>query len=183
MHPRVQELIEHLDSSHRGLLQAIEDVPAAGRERRPGPDRWSVAEILQHLALIEGGLARILGEALESARAAGLGPERDTSPVIDPEEMRMLLDRTRRFPAPGPAHPKPGVTAAEALAAFESSHRRLRAVLLSGDGLALGEVVHVHPAFGPLTFYKWFAFTGGHETRHTAQMREVARVLKGAEGC
>jgi hypothetical protein len=32
--------------------------------------------------------------------------------------------------------------------------------------------------FGLLNLYQWMVFVGGHEARHTAQIREVAVVVK-----
>jgi hypothetical protein len=51
-------------------------------------------------------------------------------------------------------------------------------VYLSGDGLALAEVVHVHPRLGSLNLYQWGVWVGGHEARHTEQIREIAVTLE-----
>ena len=67
-HPRIQELLNHLQRQHGGLLQAIDQVPPPLRDRRPALDRWSVADVMQHLALVEGRLARTLGDRVTLAR-------------------------------------------------------------------------------------------------------------------
>jgi hypothetical protein len=38
-----------------------------------------------------------------------------------------------------------------------------------------------HPRFGPLTGYQWIAFSGAHEARHAAQIREIAEQLRASE--
>ena len=53
MHPRIKELVEALDSRRADLTRAVNEVPASARNRRPSEDRWSVAEVLEHLALVE----------------------------------------------------------------------------------------------------------------------------------
>jgi DinB superfamily len=58
LHPRIHELLDYLERQHAKLLQAIDLIPAPLRGRRPAPDRWSVADVMQHLALVEGRLAR-----------------------------------------------------------------------------------------------------------------------------
>ena len=59
------------------------------------------------------------------------------------------------------------------LAALERAGASVRDALLSGDGLALGEITHPHPLLGPLTLYDWFGFIAAHEARHAAQLRET----------
>ena len=51
MHPRIKELVEALDSRRAELTRAVNDLPTSARNRRPLEDRWSVAEVLEHLAL------------------------------------------------------------------------------------------------------------------------------------
>jgi hypothetical protein len=163
-------LFDHLDRNHAALKAAVVAVPEAQQSVRPAPDRWSVAEVVQHLAILETRISKTLADKLAEARAAGLGPEHDVTPVIDPADLAMLLDRSRRATAPDPAQPKPGVTTAAAMATLDGARARLRDVVLGGDGLALG----------PLTFYRWVVFMGGHEARHTAQIREIAAALPSA---
>jgi hypothetical protein len=35
--------------------------------------------------------------------------------------------------------------------------------------------VQPHPVFGPMNLHGWIEFVAGHEARHAAQIREVAR--------
>jgi len=60
MHPRTEELLRHLDANRAVLHAAVDAVPPALRERKPGPDRWSVAETLEHLSRVEEGITRLL---------------------------------------------------------------------------------------------------------------------------
>jgi hypothetical protein len=61
---------------------------------------------------------------------------------------------------------------------LEQTRAALRAAALAGDGLALGEVIQPHLVLGPINLYQWLLFVGGHEVRHTAQVREIAAALK-----
>ena len=60
MHPRLAELLSHLDSERDALDRVVSEVPPEARDRRPAPDSWSVAEVLDHLARVEGGVARLV---------------------------------------------------------------------------------------------------------------------------
>ena len=158
MHPRTEELLRHLDTQHERLRAAVDSIPRPRRDVKPSPDRWSVAEVLEHLSIVETRIERVFSKRLAEARVAGLGPERASSPVVGTIDMDRLLDRTRR------------ITATEAA---------LPTGKLDADGLALSDVSHPHPVLGPINLYQWIAFVGGHEARHAAQVIELKELLEG----
>ena len=55
-----------------------------------------------------------------------------------------------------------------------AARRDLMAVIVTGDGLALGAVSAPHPALGSFSVYDWIAFVGAHAARHADQIREDA---------
>jgi uncharacterized damage-inducible protein DinB len=177
MHPRIQELLQHLNSSRETLRQAVEAVPPARRQDRPEADRWSVAEIVEHLAIVEHRLAQLLGSRLKAAKANGLGKEHETSSVLEAFQPERLLDRSRRFVTGEASRPTAGVRADAAWAALERARGELLGVVAAGDGLALGEIAHPHPVLGTFTMYEWLAFLGAHDARHALQIREIADAL------
>ena len=179
MHPRTEELLHHLDANRVVLREAVADVPPALRETRPAPDRWSVAEVLEHLARIEQQLTRLLSAKLSEAQSTGaLGTESETSSVVDPRVHRAVLDRERRVIAGDRVLPRGELDSGAALVALEAARAKLRDLLMSYDGVAIAAVSHPHPAFGPIDAYQWFAFVGSHEARHAAQIREVGATLR-----
>src|SRR5919199_2526811 len=95
MHPRIAELLEHLDRERAALRSSVDAIPSELRARRPAPERWSVAEVLEHLGRVERGLTRLFVTRLEEARTRGLGPERETGPVLPTFDMARARDRTR----------------------------------------------------------------------------------------
>ncbi|GJG85853.1 hypothetical protein tb265_10340 [Gemmatimonadetes bacterium T265] len=172
-HPRTRELVEVLTERRVDLRAAVDAVPPGLRDRRPAPDRWSVAEVLEHLAVLEGAVTALLGPAVDEARALGTR-EADASsvrPRFDAERMR---DRSVRVEAAERTRPRGGVDADAAWAALEEARVALLGALARGDGLALGAVTRPHPLFGALDIYQWALAVGGHEARHADQIREIA---------
>jgi hypothetical protein len=178
MHPRLQEILTYLDQRRAELRAAVDAVPEAQRQTRPAADRWSAAEVVEHLAMVEGRMARgIFAKRIDEARANGIGPERETTPVASSFNAAGVLDRTRPRAAPEPVVPlgsKPFNTAWQEL---EQVRGGLRATLTAADGLALGDIRHVHPSLGDMNLYQWALWIGGHEARHTAQVREIAEQM------
>lgn len=182
MHPRICELSDYLTRQRAILRTAFESVPSALHGSRPAPDRWSVAEIIQHLSIVEERIGRRLSQQIAEARSAGLSPETSEAPILPILDLERLEDRSRRVTAPEFAVPTILMTADDAWVALEESTKSVREALRVGDGYALGVLNAPHPRLGPLSLYQWFAFIGAHEGRHAAQIREIAAALRSDRG-
>src|SRR6266850_2787735 len=100
MHPRLEEVLNYLDSQRTALSEAVELVPAELRDQQPGPDRWSVAQVLQHLVIIEKRIGMGVTKWVADAKAAGVGPEGETSSVLNSLDLALIADRSQRRNAP-----------------------------------------------------------------------------------
>lgn len=176
MHPRIQEILNCLDTELAGLRSAVGTVPLERRGDRPASDRWSVAEVLEHLAMVENSVVKACSRQLAAAREAGLPQESETTPIIQSLPIERVANRDRVWPAPERLHPK-GIDASAAWTEIEGARARLIEFVRSSDGLALGQVSFPHPALGTLNLYQWLLFAAGHHARHAAQIREIAEQL------
>jgi uncharacterized damage-inducible protein DinB len=157
-------------------------VPPARRRQRPAADKWSVAEVLEHLALVEKRFADWLGKAIAEAREKGLAEERDARAGLTPEVEALQRDRSRPRTAPPPVMPTGGLDDVTAWEELERARHNFRATLSEADGLALSQVTVSHPTFGVLTAYQWVEFVAVHEGRHVGQIEEIARQLSVVSG-
>jgi uncharacterized damage-inducible protein DinB len=173
MHPRITELVEALDQRRADLMRAVNEVPASARNRRPAEDRWSVAEVLEHLALVEENVAPMVRRLAADQAASGGGAEPDSTSVAETFDWGFMLDRSRKRVAREAMQPRSGIDAAAAWTHLERARQLTHETLRELDGAALGNVSAPHPALGPLNGYQWFLFLAAHEGRHTAQIREI----------
>ncbi len=176
-HSRTQELARHLETNRAQLWTAVEAIAAADRERRPAPDRWSVAEVLEHLAIVEVRVTSRMREGLEAAQAAGMAADDATSSVVDPSFLARAHDRSRRFKTGEHAEPRGGITSSEAWTKLEAARQEFLTLLERADGLDVSGIASQHPAFGTLNFHQWAVFLGAHDARHALQIREMADQL------
>ena len=160
MHSRLEEVLSYLDTQRTALSEAVQLVPAEMRNQKPGPDRWSVAQVLEHLAIIEKRVGMGLTKWVGDAHAADLGPETETSSVMGTLPLDLIVDRSQRRSAPEDVQPGGEIDAAAAWTALEQARATLRAGVMAGDGLALGEVIQKHPVLGPINIYQWLLFVG-----------------------
>ena len=177
MHRRLAELVDYAQQARHELISAVVLVPDSLRSRRPAQSAWSVAEVLEHLNRVERGIVRLISRGVERARDAGAEPERDETSLLGSLDQLRLLSRQSAVAAPEPVMPRGHLTAAEGLAALETSRRELLSAVAQGDGLALGSVTYPHPLLGDLNLYQWILFVGQHELRHAGQIRDIAANL------
>jgi len=171
MHPRITELLEYIDRQAATLRNEFEAILPQRRGVRPGPDRWSPAEVVHHVTIVERRLANRLRALAEQARS--FPPEHDDSSVFTVVDPNRFVSRVNRFKTPEVGEPR-DTDASRVWSDFEAARRELNDVIRSADGLALNEVSAPHPALGPLSGYGWIAFAGAHAARHAAQIKEDA---------
>jgi hypothetical protein len=169
----IDALIDDLTADRARLAAAVEQVPSALRGRRPAADRWSVAEILEHLVIVEQRATTIVRDLAASA------PQADGASARSPGALdrTVLRDRSQRVMAPAVIQPTGTMDADTAWAALARSRTALLAAVREAEGRDLAAVNRTHPRLGPLTGYEWIAALGGHEERHAAQIAEIAELM------
>ena len=164
-----------------GLLQdraalraAVEAIPESKRTVKPAPDRWSVAEILEHVAIVNSRIAAMIVTLAPSAPM--LAASAMASPTdLDREAFR---DRTTQLTAPDPILPQGRFDAIGAWKLIERAWGDVDAALVAASGRDLTKISRPHPSLGALDGYQWLWAVGAHEERHTAQIVELAETLK-----
>jgi DinB superfamily len=176
MHPHLDDVFSRLDRARGDLRAAVDAVPRTARQLRPAPDRWSAAEVLEHLSMVERLFTDRIANELQLRIAALEHETSERAKLPDAIETRMA-DRINRRQAPDTALPSGTVTCDDAWAGLEQGHARLRTIVGAADGLALGQVMLDHRFFGTLTIYQWIELMAAHEGRHTQQIREIVNTL------
>jgi hypothetical protein len=137
---------------------------------KPGPDRWSVGEVVEHLALAE---ELLFGVQQKTASAPEASPEKRAGASGQDEKiLKMIPDRTQKAQAPEPLKPAQKLgPAAQVLEAFQARRAKtLDYARTTTDDLR--SRVSDSP-IGPVDAYQWLLFIGAHNERHLAQLREV----------
>ena len=173
LHPNVCEVLAELDQARDVLRDAVDAVPESRRAERPGEGRWSVNEILEHLAMVERRFTAVLAARIEEAKAQGLGHEQKTRAALPPDLKNMFENRANRRNAPEAVIPSGTLDYPAAWQAVEYARTALRELLCSNEGLALSGVVHHHPTFGVLNVYQFAELIANHERRHARQIAGI----------
>jgi hypothetical protein len=169
--------MSYVEEKRRALLKSFEGVPGERLCRRADPSGWSVAEILEHLRMVESGVARLITKRVAKAREEGLGEETATSSVMSSFAPHAAKLESGQLEAPALVRPPANVDISEALEGLETSREALRAAVVSADGLAIGDIKHTHIVLGELDLYQWLIFVGHHEERHRKQIERTLKTL------
>lgn len=170
--PRVDELIAQLSASRKILYDAVNSVRPELRGMRPGEDRWSVAEILEHLIRVETAIAGLVRAAAASEDPV---PEEEFNSV----GREVVLDRSTKVQSTEGSRPTGTLGWTEALAGLASSRRAMEGAVRLAGVAGLARMRAPHPLFGVLDGEGWVSFVGSHEERHAEQVREVGAALAG----
>ena len=170
-------ILERLQTERDALLLRLEGIPHELQNRRPSEGRWSIAEVLEHLTRIEGGLTKLLSMRGQEEPPPG-SPSPDSSNLYSHEIGNLVRDRSQHIEAPERVLPAGASSAQEALDQLKSARSALLTAFDSANRTALDHVTHPHPIFGPLTLRSWIALVSDHEARHAEQIGEVADQLR-----
>jgi hypothetical protein len=170
-----------LDTERRMLLATASAVPPRFRERRPATGRWSVAEVIDHLARVEEGVATLLAARGATAPAAPADEAVLAAAQLTPERIANLRNRRMLFEAPERVRPGAEPDFDTAVQRVARAREALLAALGACDPVALRQVTYVHPALGRLTLEGWVESVAHHEARHAAQITEIAEALRSGE--
>jgi hypothetical protein len=171
---QIAKASRHLIQTRDALLDSVAGLSPAQWQFKPAPDRWSVAEVLEHIILVESAILSNVRATID----AHLAPPEWEPSQIDDFIVNEVPRRTRyadrqgppKFIAPPSLCPTGRSSTTEAVTIFLD--RREQNLQMLAPGLLRGRVIP-HPALGPWDGYQWLLAAGSHCSRHTSQIREV----------
>ena len=160
--------LQYLETTKKGVLEATKGLSEAQWNFKPAPDRWSVAQVMEHIAAAEDFIRGMLKEKIMMAPAGEAG--RDVKKT-DEGVLAMVPDRTNKIQAPEPLVPTNRFGSPEAsIKHFVESRATTEDFLKSTTGLR----DHVADSpMGKLDGYEFVLLIAAHSERHTKQINEV----------
>ena len=165
-----ERVVQYLAESRERLVLAVEGLSDEQRSFQPAQDRWSIADCVEHIIVVETSVLRNIQQVLQSAPQ----PERQNEAQ---GKEQVILERVpareRRVKGPEEAMPQGRWPDFEDLMRqFEAT--RERSVRFSAVTQAdLRNHFFPHPFLGLLDCYQWLLFLSAHCERHVRQMEEV----------
>src|SRR4029077_2230185 len=165
-----ERALQYLESTKKGVLDATKGLSDAQWNFKPAPDRWSVAEVMEHLAAAEDLLRGMTQEQIMKTPAI---PARDADETRKADEgvLAMVPARSHKLQAPEPLKPTNRFgSPAAAQKHFVESRATTEEYLKNTPGLRahLGD-----SPMGKLDGYEFVLLIAAHSDWKTKSMLEV----------
>ena len=161
--------VKYLQKTQAGVLAATKGLSAAQWNFKPATNRWSVAEVTEHIAAAEDFLMNLIQEQVLKAPARTNAVD---VKALDELVLQKIPDRTVKAQAPEPLQPNNRFGSPNAsLKHFKASRAKTIAFLKTAKDLR-GHAIN-SPLGKPLDGYEWVLFIAAHSERHTKQIDEV----------
>ncbi|ADW69128.1 DinB family protein [Granulicella tundricola] len=165
-----QLVLDQLSTSEQRLLELATNLNPSQWHFQESPDRWSIAEIIEHCIVFERFITGVITNALATPATTEKKPE---APTKEPWVQGLAQSRHTRFKSrevnlPTGRWPNPIDLIAEL--------RQTRAQTLhfaSETQSPLRDHFFPHIAFGDLDCYQWLVVTAQHTARHAHQIEEI----------
>jgi hypothetical protein len=164
-----QKALDLLIRSKQALLDSVDGVTEQQARWKPAPERWSILEYVEHLAVSDDALVGLIQGSLQSPAK----PETEA-------ERRAREQKIRETPMPRGVNKAPDTlrpkarfgSLGEALAAFQ--HARGRTMEFARDTQEdLRSHFAPHNVLGPLDGYQWLVGNARHAESHAGHIREI----------
>jgi hypothetical protein len=165
-----QLVLDQLAASEARLLELVDGLSAAQWNFRETPERWSIAENIEHVIVFERFITGVIANALEGPvelekKALAGGKEHLVLGLANARETkfsaREVVRPTGRWPNPTEMIAELRATRAGTIAFARETQ----------DGLR--DHFFPHIAFGDLDCYQWLVVMAQHGARHALQIEEI----------
>jgi len=170
----MQGTLKRLDTVHEKLSLAVRNTNPNLYSKRPAENEWSIAEVVQHLCLVEERIT----EALEKGRKGG-SPKVGFLKKLIP--MRIISLRFKKFKAPKLVMPSDPPPMNELLENYDRARGRLKQFCAECGPERLKAMSVKHPFLGDIDGVAAVSMLNFHEERHYKQIREILKKLEATD--
>jgi len=138
----------------------------------PDGEKWTIAHIIEHVAIVQDGMSKISAKLLTKAQSAG--KTSDGAARLSENFMQKSGEaKTLKFQAPDMVHPTGNQTIEESLKKMDETRERLEELRPLFESVECSDFKFPHPFMGDLTAHEWLTLVGGHEARHLRQIENI----------
>jgi hypothetical protein len=162
--------VKYLEETKQNFLKSIDGLSEAQWTFKAGPDRWSIAETAEHIAISESTILSLIRDKVMQA------PKPPTAPATLPDQtvIAAITDRTQKAQAPEMLKPTNRWATRDALTKEFVGARQKTVDYVKTTTDDLRGHFTPHPALQKdLDAYQWVLLLAAHSARHTAQIEEV----------
>ena len=140
----------------------------------PDGEKWSLAELVEHIALVNGAMCQICTKLMTKSQDEG-NASNGRFEISDNFIEKAAEIADKKLEAPDFVRPEGGKSIQASLAVIEGNNEKLESLRPLFEAYDGNTHKFPHPFFGDLSAVEWLLLIGRHEGRHTAQ---IVRILE-----
>lgn len=162
-----------MQATRKIFLDSVAGLTPAQWTFKASPERWSIAECAEHIALSEDMISGMGKSTLAKPAETDKVVRGDAARADDQKILDAVVDRSHKAQAPEPLKPNHKFsTPEEAVEHFRKSRdANIDYIEKTKDDLRAHSAQG--PTGNPLDGYRWFLLMSAHTERHTNQIKEV----------
>jgi uncharacterized damage-inducible protein DinB len=173
----ISDILAANERAQAQFTATVSNLTEAQASFRPDENQWTIAEIVEHVSIVDGNFLRLTHKLLKEAESAPKPPKADLN--LGHTSLDENGDQhPGPFPAPERVRPQGGVGIEDSLAKMQASLAGFAEIQSRLESVDLSEQMFPHPFLGPINAYQWMVLLGEHENRHRGQIER----LKAAAG-
>ncbi len=160
-------VLKHLYEGRDSFLRAIAGLSEAQLNFKPQPDRWCIADCIEHIAMAEDAMFARATKGAPNPSGVSLDPEKYDRFIT------AVVNRSRKVVAPDAMQP-----AGHFGSAAEASHhfQETRELAIAYTRQCPDDLRHMfapHPLLGEIDCYRFLLLLAVHPARHAVQIEEI----------
>ncbi len=164
------------DEILENLTETVANLTDEQANSLPEGETWTIAQIVEHIAIVKEGMGKISGKLISRARAAGKAAN-GAAVLSDSFKQKAGEIKDLKLEAPEQMRPTGKQTIAESLEKIGETRRNLEILRPLFETVECSDVKFPHPFMGDLTAHEWLALVGRHAARHTEQIKRIIEKL------
>lgn len=157
----------------RGILAGLSEEQLTAR---PEGEKWSIQEIVEHIAMVDEGTSRICTKLVGEAKTANKAGDGKVNLSAAFGEKSAAI-ATMKVEAPERVQPTGEQTVEQSLSRIDKTSNAFNAIRSDLENFDLSGHTFPHPYFGQITAAEWLVLAGGHAARHAKQIERLKAKL------
>ncbi len=168
----IKDIYEYNKNIHEKTKQLAASLNEAQTAALADNEKWTVAHIFEHMAIVKDGMVKISAKLLNAAQAAGKTAD-GTAILSENFQTKAAEALKNKLEAPERVRPSGGQTIAESLAKMDETEVILKDLLPLFETVECSDFKFPHPFMGELSAHEWLTLVGRHEARHLMQIENI----------
>ena len=159
------------------LLDLLSEVPERKAASSIEGERWTIAQIVEHVSAVDEGSMRVCAKLLSKAQADNDVSDGTATISVNFNSKADEIGAIK-LEAPEIVQPTVGNTLAQSMTKLAQTAERFKELKLLFRTVDGTKRKFSHPFFGEISAHEWLLLSALHEDRHTDQIRRLLKNKK-----